>query len=80
MTSRLNITRSPSQPNLNLTSSQSRILSKKNVSFQITQKWKETTLIFRVPEKKRLYWITGYFDKWKRKREQKDISTISAVM
>ena len=58
MTSMLNITPSPSQPNLKLTSFQSRnpsILSIKNISFWIHRKRKETTFSFRVPEKKQLY-------------------------
>ena len=42
-----------------------------------TRKRKETTFIFRVPEKKRLFYRRGYFKK--RKRERKVVSTISAT-
>ena len=48
--------------------------------FRITEKRKETTVIFRVPEKKRLFLERGYFKKRKRKRERKVVSTISAYM
>ena len=43
--------------------------------FRITEKRKETTVIFRVPEKKRLFYRRGYFKK--RKQERKVVSTIS---
>ena len=48
--------------------------------FRITEKRKETIVIFRVPEKKRPFLERGYFKKRKRKRERKVVSTISAPM